>query len=124
MGAMKDLANKLNDIMEFDHVIRVHEDGTVSEPEGFYAPNLLDSELDDTSWTLFTKGYSGQHNYTGPVMHDSEFIGGDLAMDILSNPGVYVAVVCHHDCDCDGEDHQEQECETTIEGWAVARFND
>jgi hypothetical protein len=123
MGAIKDLANKLNDIMEFDHVIRVHEDGTVSEPEGFYAPNLLDSELDDTSWTLFTKGYSGQYNYTGPIMHDSEFIGGDLAADILSNPGVYVAVVANHTC----EEHDgpvECDCDTLQEGWAVARFND
>lgn len=121
MGAVKALADDLDKVMEFDHVIRVHEDGTVSEPDGFWAPNLLDYELDTKGWTLFTHGYSGQWNYSGPVMHDSEYIGGDLATDILSNPGLYVAVVCYHTCECDGEDHHEEECETTTEGWAIAR---
>lgn len=119
MGAMKELEIDryyLNSLMEFDHVIRVHEDGTITEPQGFWAPNLLDSELDDKGWTLFTHGYSGQYNYSGPVMHNSEFIGGDLAKDIISQPGLYVAVVANHTC----EDHEEEcDCDTQ-EGWAVA----
>lgn len=47
---------KLNDLMDFDHVIYVAEDGTVSEPRGIYAPNLFEGELDSVmtghSWTV------------------------------------------------------------------------
>lgn len=96
----------LNNFMEFDHVIRVHPDGTVSEPEGIYAPELHEGELSGNGWTLLN-GYSGQQGYRGPIMHASEFIGGGMADDILSAPGLYVSLV-------DGTDDGEPE------GWAVA----
>lgn len=96
----------LNDVMEFDHVIVVGEDGTVSDAEGVYAPELYDGEV-SSGWSLMG-GYSGQHGHSGPIMHSSEFIGGGMADDILSTPGIYVAVV-----DCASDD---------ADGWAVAKL--
>jgi hypothetical protein len=110
----------LNTIMEFDHVIYVDNDGTVSDglPE-LYAPELYVDEdgndifeAGDDGWTLMD-GYSGQYGYSGPVMHPSEFIGGRLAEDILERPGWYVAIVA----ETLGDD------ETEPAGWAVARID-
>jgi hypothetical protein len=79
--------------MEFDHVVRVHDDGSVTNELGVYAPELYEGELPmDSKWELLD-GYSGQDRYAGPIMHDSEFIGGQMERDILENPGVYVAIV-------------------------------
>jgi hypothetical protein len=104
----------LSNVMEFDHVIEVHDDGHVTDaPDGIYAPSLLDGDLDSGEWTLM-KGYSGQHGYSGPVMHNSEFIGGRMADDILSQPGFYVAIASYWTND-DPEDG-----DNSIEGWAVA----
>lgn len=36
---MNPTAQNLSDIMEFDHVIRVDEDGNVTEPRDAYAPD-------------------------------------------------------------------------------------
>lgn len=106
----------LNDLMEFDHVIVVHADGSVTDaPDGVYAPTLYDDELDDTSWTLMN-GYSGQDRYAGPIMHNSEFIGGRMEIDILATPGYYVALVSSYSEDADGFDDEEG----NVEGWAVA----
>lgn len=104
----------LNNLMEFDHVIEVHEDGTVSERSDIYAPECFGDEM-ILGWTLL-RGYSGQWKYSGPVMHDSEFIGGGMARDILSTPGVYVAVIVY--------DLNAKDDEDNIAGWAVARKND
>ena len=102
------MARELNDIMEFDHVVEVRADGTVVDgPDGVYAPGLHDGELDGPGWVLLN-GYSGQDRYSGPIMHSSEFIGGGMARDILSEPGLYVALV---DYPSDGSEP---------EGWAVA----
>jgi hypothetical protein len=99
----------LNTVMDFDHVVRVHADGTVTDAPEVMAPSLHADELDSPGWTLLD-GYSGQYSYAGPIMHNSEYIGGRMADDILSTPGVYVALVNY---DADGGDG---------EGWAVARL--
>lgn len=106
----------LNERMEFDHVIQVHADGSVTDANGVYAPTLYDGEVDDKSWTLMN-GYSGQDRYAGPIMHNSEFIGGRMEDDILAEPGYYVALVSSYSEDADGEDDEEG----NVEGWAVAR---
>lgn len=111
MGMKPVTRDNLNQLMEFDHVIRVHEDGTVMEEPNTYAPELHDGELEGNGWTLLD-GYSGQYGYSGPIMHDSEYIGGGMADDILSTPGVYVALV----------DYPLDDSEP--EGWAVARLNE
>ncbi len=113
----------LNTVMEFDHVITVHADGTVTEPTDIYAPTLYESTLDSDAWEMLN-GYSGQDNYSGPIMHDSEYIGGGMADDILSTPGTYVAVVSTYE----PAEHETEPCdvecnhETYVEGWAIARL--
>jgi hypothetical protein len=72
-----DASKPLNEIMEFDHVIIVLWDGTITD---------------------------------GPIMHNSEYIGGTMEADIRATPGVYVALV---NDDIDDPEHAE--------GWAVAR---
>jgi hypothetical protein len=118
----------LNSIMEFDHPVRVHADGTVTDAgPSFWAPETFvgsdstgqisvadDRELIESvkrqGWSLFT-GYTGQFGYSGPIMHSSEFIGGRLGTDILAEPGVYVSVVIS----CDESDGSEG-----VAGWGVA----
>lgn len=122
----------LNDIMQFDHVIQVHEDGSITEPPDIWAPELhadLDADGQETGdytlegmfhadgtrdrWELLN-GYSGQWNYPGPFMHSSEFIGGRMEDDIRSEPGVYVALVVYYLAPNGYPD-------TEPESWAVAR---
>lgn len=106
----------LNDQMDFDHVIRVDEQGNVSDAEGINAPDLFDGELVGNDWTLLA-GYSGQDRYSGPIMHNSEFIGGQMERDILARPGLYVSLVCYWD----NSDDEAPDAENPyVEGWAVA----
>jgi hypothetical protein len=118
---------KLNDLMEFGHVIEVHADGSVTEPRGIHGPETVYQELDKdgqciddeihglpSDWSLMTAGYTGQYSYSGPVMHTSEFIGGRLERDILATPGFYVAVIV------DGLETHNNDSEDTNIGWAVA----
>jgi hypothetical protein len=97
---------QLNDLMEFDVVVQVLPGGKVIEAPKVYGPSLHEDELDDQSWSLMD-GYSGQDRYSGPIMHASEFVGGQMERDILSEPGYYVTLVNYLD---EGEP----------EGWAVA----
>jgi hypothetical protein len=117
------MTRELNDKMEIDHVIRVDVNGEVSDTTGIYAPSLLDGELDGSEWSFFSAGYSGQYSYSGPIMHDSEYIGGGLEFDILSTPGVYAAVASYYSADPDGNECGDDE-ELYGEGWAVVRLDD
>lgn len=118
----------LNAVMEFDHVIRVNTDGTVSDNvDGVWAPEVwIHSESDPNGapivssmhnmpepWSLVS-GYSSQWQYSGPIMHASEYIGGGMADDILSRPGLW-AVVTVTDADTDSESGDDD-----LVGWAVA----
>jgi hypothetical protein len=115
----------LNDRMDIDHVVRVHEDGSVTDESGAYAPELIigtddtgqilaehETELRESAkrqgWELLT-GFTGQHGYNGPLMHPSEFVGGGLERYILANPGLYCVVVIETYDDSDEP-----------AGWAVA----
>jgi hypothetical protein len=117
---------ELDDIMEFDHVIRVNPDGTITEPvPGVYAPDLLMSVDEDgqildaherefiaaaeaQGWTL-ERGWTGQDRYAGVVMHASESIGGGLETHIRETPGLWVAITVETDDD-----------DENAAGWAVA----
>jgi hypothetical protein len=97
----------LNALMEMDHVIQVHADGAVTEPRDVRGPDdvYVDTDGDgqisaaddkdlitrmrEQGWELMN-GYSGQHGYSGPIMHASEYVGGRLERDILAEPGYYV----------------------------------
>jgi hypothetical protein len=112
----------LNYVMEFDHVVQVHADGTVTDNvpnvRAAWAPTFTgdsatgNAELDDDGWQIMSDGYTGQQG-GGNVMHNSESIGAGLERDILATPGYYVAVVCIWTPDDDDD-------EQVIEGWAVA----
>jgi hypothetical protein len=115
----------LNDQMQVDHVIRINPHGEVDEGnvQGVYAPELhvgcdedgqvlpehdrqLIEDAGAQGWTLLA-GWTGQSGYNGPVMHPSEFVGGQLEDHIRETPGLYVAVVI------DTEDEKPA-------GWAIA----
>jgi hypothetical protein len=142
----------LNDIMEFDLVVRVHPDGSVTRAEGIYAPEVYPDYAEKghdhisgypfgydyetgkpkrgAEWSLM-RGYTGQHGCADSAhMHNSEFIGGRMERDILANPGLYVAVTLDWPCDtyygCDGPDPETGEsCDMDhVEGWAVAYLLD
>lgn len=123
-------ADNLNSVMEFDRVIRVAADGTVSDsPESPYV-ELSYYKGDDEKWHEefnvaagweLLKGFTGQYGYNGPCMHVSEYIGGGLARHILETPGDYVAVTVESFCGYT-EDHctEDAGCDCAPEGWAVA----
>lgn len=125
----------LNSVMEFDHVIRVNADGTVTDRvEGApyfdealrcYLVNADTWEWEEEinlpeGWTLMG-GYSAQDRYSGPIMHVSEYIGGRMARDILETPGDYVALAMESDCGYTQEHCSEETgCDCEPAGWAVA----
>lgn len=131
METLKATVENLNDIMEFDFPIEVHENGSVTRAsDDVWAPELyldvdedgqVDMDADEdlkrqaknAGWELLT-GYSGQHRYTGPVFHSSEYIGGRMASDILEIPGVFVAVTIE-------TLSQNEDEETEPAGWVVAK---
>lgn len=108
---MPEQLEALQRIAEFDHVFTVTPAGTVVDgPGGIYAPEYyVDTTADELApdWEALT-GYTGQHGYSGPHMHASEFIGGRLARDILETPVVAVLP--------DDEDEDPEPA-----GWAVLR---
>ena len=140
----------LNDKMGIGHVIRVNPDGTIEDAHGVYAPeSVLETDHDgqvragdEERWTERIKsagweperGWTGQHGYAGPVMHPSEFVGGELADHIAATPGLWVAVAveCLPDRDIpadEADDHDRENCEACRDadhdcgvepaGWAV-----
>jgi hypothetical protein len=109
-------ADDLSAWAEFGSPFRVHPDGTVAaaHDEGVYAPEIVyvsdDADtLDEVpaGWHAL-RGYTGQYSYTGPIMHASEQLGGRLAGDVLSTPGLYVVVTV--------DDYTEDD---EPAGWAV-----
>lgn len=105
--------DRLNEFMDFDCVIEVLPDGQVKYRPDLDGPSLRNGEIEGShdGWDLMG-GYSGQDRYSGPIMHNSEFIGGGMARDILEKPGLYVSLVCYWD--------REDEDSDNVEGWAVA----
>lgn len=118
----------LNDLMEFDHVVYSDGLGNVTDwvTGEFWAPAPyvdLDADgqmvsldprdiHDQGDWGLLN-GFSGQDGYAGPIMHESEYVGGALERHIRENAGYYVVVeVMGFGPDDDGE---SESC-----GWAVA----
>lgn len=114
---------KLNAIMEFDCPVEVKDNGRVLPRHDLYAPDLLDEQISSDEWEFFSTGYTGQYGYNGPIMHNSEFIGGRLETDILSNPGIYVVVAAYWSPD-ETEPPYADNAESEIEGWAVLKMRE
>jgi hypothetical protein len=107
----------LHDQVEFNCPFRVHRNKTVTAEHSIYAPeDVLDGEISGP-WELLN-GYSGQDRYAGPIMHNSEYLGGALEEDILNTPGVYVLLQLIYSPEEDAEDPEEY----IHEGWAIARY--
>lgn len=116
----------LNEIMQMDHVIQVHADGSVTDaPADVYGPEVsveTDAEgsytwtrddhgkltwnihVDGPGWTLLN-GYAADDG--SEILPNAQYIGGDLAAAIRATPGYYVATVVS-----DGTDEPG--------GWCVA----
>jgi len=110
-----DTAEKALAQFDFDHPFRVTEDGTIADDvTGIYAPDVLDETVEGP-WEPVT-GYSGQDRYSGPVMHNSEYLGGGMLRDMLAEPGIYVQVLCYWSEEDDSEEGPE------IEGWMLLKY--
>ena len=111
-------------LMDFDHVVRVLPDGTLTDDRAEvgdrWAPEVNDDACEGP-WALLA-GYTGQDRYHGPTMHPSERIGGALADDILARPGWYVACVSY--AWQDPEPLEDPDLDDAVAGWAVARIVD
>lgn len=131
------LANSLNAYMEFGTVIRMNPDLSVDvrprldprkrkpeealvgtlDADGYLLPGFSEEILAGLpeGWAPM-RGYTGQYG-VGPdsfLMHESEFVGGNMARDILTTPGLYVAIVVDGMLD-------DEDAETEPVGWMVAR---
>jgi hypothetical protein len=101
----------LHKIMEFDHVVRVRDDGTVTTQGtiGVYAPEpyieysgpFKEAQISDDQERALVAWVKGQgwDVLTGwalggglVIMHASQFIGGSLADHIRETPGYWVKV--------------------------------
>jgi hypothetical protein len=87
--------------------------------EGIYGPEGVTVDRDtlepldlDSEWEIIG-GYSADHSW---IMHESQFIGGALAADLLANPGTYVVTTV--DVETDPEDEDEDTCA----GWAILKW--
>jgi len=131
IDAATELPSTLDETMSFGRVIEVLPSGRVQDsdefgPEVVYVELDADEQIIDAScngidmtgyydWELL-EGFTGQHGYSGPIMHESEYIGGGLAAHILSHPGHYVVV------SVDGwlPESNDDEVSSVSVGWAVA----
>jgi hypothetical protein len=131
----------LNDLMQFDHVVLVREDGSVTDKgiEGVYAPEItcdysgpfaeaqvskaheadMIEHAKAQGWTLET-GWTGQYSYSGAIMHASEFIGGLLADHICETPGYWVACTVELHPGEDDPEYRDGNGESEYAGWIVA----
>jgi hypothetical protein len=48
-------------------------------------------------------GCTGQYGYNGPIMHESEYVGGGMERRILETPGYYVCCAVYDQDDEDGD---------------------
>ena len=103
--------------VEFGTVFAVDESGSPVPVDGVDVPSTYVDDageliVEGDYWVALA-GYSGQHGYSGPVMHPSEYLGGRMADDMrdpeMFSPGTRFVVVGVEALDNDGEPA----------GWAV-----
>lgn len=115
----------LNATIEWGCPFRVLPGGYVVEASGYFgfgdlhAPEIVYVDqgdlytLDNADGWRAMRGYTGQYGYSGPIMHNSERLGGRMAEDIVETPGVYVLVIV--------DDYEDDD---TPAGWAVLKLID
>lgn len=104
----------LDNSIEFDTAFIVLPDGEYAET-GEYVPSVYnDSETDvyveSSQWEALT-GYTGQHGYSGAVLHPSEYFGGGLLKDVSEDIGGEYALTVVYGLEDDSD----------IIGWCVLR---
>lgn len=133
-------ADNLNEVMEFDTVVSVFSNGVVEVLPNIYAPDVTqyidehgsapnEPEICQSEPTIaapdyweFLTGYTGQHGYNGACMHQSEYVGGRLAQDILDEPAVYCVVAIYEDCICERDEYDQCIDHDTPSSWAVLKL--
>lgn len=127
--------DKLQALMDFDHVIYVSPDGEHAESaqDELYAPTV---ELQDgktvvhgRDWSNVCQGLTGQHG-GGDTLHASEVIPGAVAGRVLTDGGgYYAAVVVEYYCDADNPecydepaDRMAHGCDCDAAGWTIVKF--
>lgn len=124
-------AEEIDSAVEFDSPFLVNEDGTV-ELSGNHGPDEVygglygdGSLMISDGWETWSDGYTGQYGYNGPVLHDSEFLGGGIAHDLLEEPGEYclcfVTYMCDDMCEDLWEEGEESCGDIHTEGWVVLK---
>ena len=95
-------------------------DGSVEHATGVHAPSFHDDAPDDAQWSPIS-GFSGQHGYSGPVMHASEYLGGDMEKYVWENPGTYVVVEATFDPDPEDDPDEYEADESVTGGWVLLK---
>ena len=111
---------------EFGTPFHLHKDGTLRKvvdfPESYI--RMIDSDGNDI-FEGIEHGYApvwgltGQHGYSGPIMHESEFVSAGMLQGIVERLGecvIYLAAVCDYS-DAAYEDPDVEYGEAF--GWAV-----
>lgn len=143
-------AETLNSAVEFDSPFTIgHTDDAgntaIERADNVYAPEVYlytdkehngvgKEQIDLKDWDEATQweavnGYSGQHGYSGPTMHASEFLGGSMARDVLTDKGatyVVVSVECLPDWEVDQDNEDDADLEMIIRdnpaGWMLLKL--
>lgn len=107
----------LNDYVEFNSPFRVHSDSTISDAGGhIMAPETLwdEDSLSGLDLPLMRQyGFTplNGHATNGLIRHPSEYLDGQLAQDILGEPGVYCVTEVIDPDDTDA-----------LIGWSISRY--
>ena len=75
----------------------------------------LYSAVEGTGWELVS-GFTGQHGYDGPVMHESEYMGGGIVQYTMGTPGIYAVQYVAAWADPDFEEYD-------YVGWVLLRYD-
>lgn len=89
--------------IEFDTPFTVEYGHIIELDTSLYVPQVTDDsvaiEIDSPNWTTIS-GYSGQHGYSGPVMHSSETLSPGLLKALEEKyPGDIFALTIVEDAD-------------------------
>lgn len=76
--------------------------------------SMLYSAVDGTGWELVS-GFTGQYGYNGPLMHESEYMGGGIVQYTIDTPGIYTVQYVAAWTDPDFEEYD-------YVGWVLLRY--
>lgn len=122
---LESLAQQINAVeLDSAFTLTVFDAGVarLSFPDGMYAPDVYhseenDVEIFDDGWEALT-GFTGQDGYNGAVNHASEFVGREIARELVrlaeDEPQTYVMVTVEVASEVEGRD-------AIPAGWAILR---